>query len=104
MTWRGPLFVLAMFVFVIGHSWATNHKQQFAEMRAEPDWRNCKPRTEVVDFLVRRFDEQIRGIGVAGNDRVELWLGPAGRTWTLVLNTPDGKACVLAFGETWAKR
>lgn len=65
-----------------------------------PAQENCQPRDKIVSGLAHEFQEVPRGIGVTltGNI-VELFR--SGRTWTIVVTTPDGISCFIAAGKDW---
>ena len=65
----------------------------------------CLERGDLVDTLVTRHGERPVGRGVTdGGGLVERYESPGGRTWTWVLSTPGGLACVVATGQGWQDR
>lgn len=61
----------------------------------------CMERTALGDHLARVYGERPAGSGIAGGAQlIEIFAGASG-SWTLVVTTPDGRACVAAVGEAW---
>ncbi len=62
----------------------------------------CWPRAAVVKSLERQYGERPVARGITGIGAVlELFVAPEGRTWTVVINFPNGLACPLATGTAW---
>ena len=62
----------------------------------------CAHRQSLLDSLAHDYSEAPAGLGVANNGTViELLTARDGKTWTLLLTTPDGISCVVAAGEGW---
>ncbi|PWE31917.1 hypothetical protein [Pararhodobacter marinus] len=58
----------------------------------------CAPRERVLEFVMDQRGETRLATGEArGNATIELFAGPGGG-WTLLLNLPDGRSCLLANG------
>jgi hypothetical protein len=65
----------------------------------------CFERAGLVEALVARHGERPVGRGVTdGGALVERYESVGGRTWTWVLSTPAGLACVVAAGQAWQDR
>ncbi len=65
----------------------------------------CAERREVLRDLAERYGENPAGRGVTnGGGLVERWQNPEQGTWTWVLITPGGLACLVAAGEGWRER
>lgn len=63
---------------------------------------SCGPHDAVVDYLARAFQETPAGAGTANSGgRVELFMAPKGRSWTLIYTGPDGQSCMIAAGRGW---
>jgi hypothetical protein len=63
----------------------------------------CAPRPIVLERLEREYRERIRATGLLGNgELVALALDEASGSFTLLVLSPRGGACVLLAGEDWA--
>jgi hypothetical protein len=66
----------------------------------------CGARAEVVDRLTAHHGETRRGRGLQpgseGGAVVELYASERTGSWTILLTTPQGLACLLAAGRGWA--
>lgn len=61
----------------------------------------CAGRHQVVDELKSRFSENTAGVGLTEQGAmIELLTSEAG-SWSLLLNFPDGRACLMATGNNW---
>jgi len=61
----------------------------------------CAGRHDVVDALKTRFKESTAGVGLTDQGAmVELLTSETG-SWSLLLNFPDGRACLMASGNNW---
>jgi len=61
----------------------------------------CGSRQAALDYLLSRYREVPRAMGLAADGRlVELLVAPNG-SWTLLVSRADGLACVVATGEAW---
>lgn len=62
----------------------------------------CVDRTVLLKRLADVYGETLRSMGVFGGDLgvVELYVSEAG-SFTIILSTPEGGACMLAVGEMW---
>lgn len=64
---------------------------------AEP--KPCAPHDEQVRFLTEQFGEALLGSGDASQGRkMEFWGNYKTNTWTFVLITPEGIACLMTAG------
>jgi hypothetical protein len=62
----------------------------------------CGPRDEVLKFFAEKFGETPIGMGLAANGSVvEVLASEGGATWTLIINLPDGRACIAVEGQHW---
>ncbi|WP_323022205.1 hypothetical protein [Pararhodobacter sp.] len=61
----------------------------------------CAPRERVLVFVIDERGETRLATGEAARGAsVELYASDSG-SWTLLLNLPDGRACLLANGENF---
>jgi len=61
----------------------------------------CAPRERVLAFVIDQRGETRLAAGEAARGAsVELYASDSG-SWTLLLNLPDGRACLLANGENF---
>ena len=59
----------------------------------------CAPREQVLRFVIDQRGETRLATGAAARGAsIELFAGEGGH-WTLLLNLPDGRSCLLANGE-----
>lgn len=66
---------------------------------------SCASRKAVTEQLARGHGERLNASGTtASGALVELYEAPGGRSWTLVLALPDGRACLIAAGREWRPR
>ena len=64
----------------------------------------CGGTSEVMAGLSARFGETNRWFGVLPNGQVlSITANPDGSTWTALGVQPDGTACILSSGESWAE-
>lgn len=62
----------------------------------------CGPASEIRARLAEKFGEQINAQGVhVSSNLAELWVDDAGGSWTLLIVTPRGIACLAAAGDGW---
>lgn len=63
----------------------------------------CVKRADLVVHLAEKFQEALIASGVADNGSLlELFATIDGDTWTVALTMPNGTACLVATGNTWA--
>lgn len=61
----------------------------------------CAPHAALARHLAERFGETPRAVGLISDTRiVQLYSAPGG-SWTIVVATADGRACILAAGRSW---
>ena len=61
----------------------------------------CGPRKEVVAYLGQAFGEVPLSIALTDfGSLLEVLVSPHG-TWTMIVTTPRGQACVMASGQHW---
>ena len=61
----------------------------------------CAGRHEVVDALKSRFSEKTAGVGLTEQGAMMELLTSDDGSWSLLLNFPDGRACMMAAGSNW---
>jgi hypothetical protein len=62
----------------------------------------CNERSEVMKNLSANYSEAPAALGMASNGGVlEVMTSKDGKTWTVLLTTPDGKSCLVAMGNSW---
>lgn len=63
----------------------------------------CGRREEVVQRLTGAYGETRRGLGIQhGQAVVEVYASDDTGSWTIILSTPEGLACLLATGSDWS--
>lgn len=63
---------------------------------------SCGERDRIVASLQQKHGETVTGVGLAGGAAViELWSSPETGSWTLLMTRPDGRACLMAAGQSW---
>lgn len=60
----------------------------------------CGLRDEMGKMLDQRFGETPQAGGIVGDRIVELLVSQTG-SWTLLITSTDGRACVVTGGEDW---
>lgn len=61
----------------------------------------CADRPKVAEHLMRNFQESSAGTGLTYTGQaIELFVARSG-TWTIVVSTPAGQACIVSHGEAW---
>ncbi len=62
----------------------------------------CNPRNQVLDQLADRYKEAPVAAGVTNQGAlVEVLATGDGKTWTIIVTTPQGQSCIVAAGEGW---
>ena len=61
---------------------------------------HCQPRERWVEFLKDEYGEQPVAFALTNEGGVlEKFSAPDGKTWTLLVTSPDGTSCGIAAGE-----
>lgn len=70
-----------------------------------PAWAStCATHDAVVEKLEGQYGETVVGRGLESETTLyEIWRSPETGSWTIVLVSPDGVACVMASGAAWAE-
>ena len=64
----------------------------------------CNPRSEFVEHLKEKYDEQSFAFGLNNDGRLlELFATSDRKTWTLLITDTRGISCVVTSGENWQK-
>ena len=62
----------------------------------------CNTRDKALEVLEGKYQEKTIGLGVTTTGGlVELLTADGGKTWTIIVSTPDGTSCMVANGENW---
>ena len=62
----------------------------------------CDKRQRVIGHLAEKYKEATVAVGVTnGGGLVEVLSSGDGRTWTIIVSSPNGVTCLLATGEGW---
>lgn len=62
----------------------------------------CNKRDDVLGHLAQKYQEVPVAIGVTNRGSlVEVLSTDDGKTWTIIISSPDGEACMVAAGEGW---
>ena len=62
----------------------------------------CAPRDKMTQMLRQQFQSQKMGAGIRDPESMmELWVDTKSEDWTLVMSYADGRACIVAMGESW---
>ncbi len=62
----------------------------------------CNQRDNVLGHLAQKYREVPVAIGVTNRGGlVEVLSTGDGKTWTIIISTPDGQSCLVAAGEGW---
>ncbi len=62
----------------------------------------CNQRDSVLGHLAQKYQEVPVAIGVTNRGGlVEVLSTGDGKTWTIIISSPDGQACMVAAGEGW---
>ncbi len=65
----------------------------------------CNQRAEIVTQLAGKYKEVPVAIGVNSKGHlVEVLSSEHGRTWTIIVTSPEGISCVVSVGEGWRTR
>ncbi len=63
----------------------------------------CANRDDLVTFLNTTYAERPVALGLAASGLLVEVLASDTGGWTLITTSPDGVACVRAFGESWTQ-
>lgn len=64
----------------------------------------CAARSDIVKSLQQEYEETPNAMGMSDSGAViEVLSARDGKTWTILMTTPDGTSCVIATGEMWER-
>ncbi len=62
----------------------------------------CKQRHDVLGHLAQKYQELPVAVGVTNRGGlVDVLSSGDGKTWTIIISSPNGEACMVATGEGW---
>lgn len=62
----------------------------------------CGERERVTKLLSEKYKENQASIGVTHNGGlIEVWVNQEDDTWSIIVTTPQGMACLVAAGNGW---
>jgi hypothetical protein len=61
----------------------------------------CMGYPDLAAALTSEFSESVAGRGLSNGNIAEIWVNPNTGTWTLVVVTPNGIACIAGHGTNW---
>lgn len=61
----------------------------------------CGERTRMTDYLKVKYAERQDSMGVTRDGKVMEVFSSNDGTWTMLMSYPDGKACVVGYGQNW---
>ncbi len=62
----------------------------------------CNQRNDVLGHLAQKYQELPIAVGVTNRGGlVEVLSTGDGKTWTIIISSPDGEACMVAAGKGW---
>ena len=62
----------------------------------------CGPHADVISVLAKNYQETQSATGVTANGAlIEVFTSEGGRTWSIVVTSPDGLSCLVAAGDGW---
>lgn len=65
---------------------------------------DCRPYTEMVKELSRRFGEHAVGFGLDYRGVVvEAFMSEDGASWSFIVTTPRRNSCIIAHGKDWVE-
>ena len=96
-TLRLPLFVMA--ALVIYAMWFASAAQAQIVQPVPPV---CGQRANMVQLLDEKYGETRRSMGLAdGRGVVEIYASEETGSWTILITSPQGIACMLAAGQAF---
>jgi hypothetical protein len=63
----------------------------------------CAKHNQMVGLLAKKYSENPVATGTVNEDRfMQLFVSAAG-SWTILVTTTNGEACIVAAGQNWEK-
>ena len=93
---------LASIALPAGPTAAQMAGDQIAPVQMSPAQMVCGKRTDMIQQLGEKYGETRRSLGLAGaRGVVELYASEETGSWTILLTSPQGTACMMAAGEAF---
>jgi hypothetical protein len=90
-----PVTRLFRAVAVVGLALAAPHA-------APAQTRTCAERAQVIERLAERYGETLQSMGMnSNNGLLEVYASEETGSWTILVTSPDGTACLVAAGQMW---
>ncbi len=67
----------------------------------QPPQMACGARASFIAQLDAKYGETRRSMGLSGNSVVELYANEKTGSWTILITSPQGTACMLAAGQAF---
>ncbi len=96
-TLRLPIFAIAASVGAAAYLAAAFAQAQMVQ----PVQMACGARDSFLAQLDAKYGETRRSMGLSDNSVVELFANEATGSWTILITSPQGIACILAAGEAF---
>lgn len=65
---------------------------------------SCGVRETIIKNLARVYHEKSTALGIVnGENVVELFTSPGGKTWTIIVSEPSGRTCFVSSGSDWTQ-
>ena len=64
----------------------------------------CEERREVLRQLEEKYGEVVEHSAVAGNGKLVEWTVAPDGTWSMLVTTSDGQACLVWHGDGWRNK
>jgi predicted methyltransferase len=62
----------------------------------------CAQRAKVIERLAEKYGETLQSVGMQSNNGVlEVYASEETGSWTILVTSPDGTACLIAAGQMW---
>lgn len=66
---------------------------------------NCRPHDAMLMLLGVNWKERVVATGVENRGSlVELLVSEGGKTWTIIVTSPDGHSCIVSSGTDWRQK
>ncbi len=80
-------FILSLMVF---------SPPQFAQAQAP-----CDDRAKIISRLAKKYKETPIAVGLSARGLVEVLSTKDGKTWTIIVTSPNGYSCLVTAGTDW---